>query len=377
MATRAAPKPDDVFITPEEHARALAEQARQLATLDDDTEDTPEDRVKRVLADLRDDSRAVVKLYRRGAANKIFWCDDFPLSDFDAGGFQLIRERFGPGEYQIRVYGNGGVKTKADINIMGATANAPAPTHQNNNELGAVLSAIQAQNQTLLDFMQRQNAPAPAVDPMAQMKSMMELMVLMKSATATPPPPAPSPIGEIVAAMRELRGAAKELIPGEAEDKEPSMMQLAGQIVPVLRDVLTQNRMPADTPMPQIAVPESIAHAPNPIQEIPPQPQTQQQSQTPQTDDDEMNALQKIKLAALVQKLLQMAVENKPAQDGADLILDKAPDEVIDFLDAPEWWEALAGAVPALVPHRVWLTAVRDLVVASLEDPEEPPTPAP
>jgi len=373
MATRSATKPDDVFITPEEHSRALAEQARQLAiAADDDTEDTPEDRVKRVLADLRDDSRAVVKLYRRGAANKIFWCDDFPLSDFDAGGFQLIRERFGPGEYQIRVYGNGGVKTKADINIMGATANAPAQTHQNNNELGAVLSAIQAQNQTLLDFMQRQNAPAPAVDPMAQMKSMMELMVLMKSATATPPPPAPSPIGEIVAAMRELRGAAKELMPGEAEDKEPSMMQLAGQIVPVLQSVLTQNRapqMPVEA-MPQIAMPESIAHAPNPIQETPQQPQQ------PATDDEEMNALQKIKLAALVQKLLQMAVENKPAQDGADLILDKAPDEVIEFLDSPEWWDALAGAVPALVPHRVWLTSVRDLVVASLEDPENP-APAP
>lgn len=371
MATRNAPKPDDVFITPEEHARALSE-ARQLVANDDDMEDTPEDRVKRVLADLRDDSRAVVKLYRRGAANKIFWCDDFPLSDFDAGGFQLIRERFGPGEYQIRVYGNGGVKTKADINIMGVSNN-PAPVNQTpNNELGAVLSAIQAQNQTMMEFLSRQATPAPVVDSSAQMRSLLEMMQLMKTVTAAPPAPAPSPIGEIVSAMRELRGAAKELMPGEAEEREPSMMQMAGQVLPMLREALQQNHAPQIQP---IAIPESFAQAaPNPIPEQQSAPQQIPQSQP---DENEVNALQKMRLFALLNKLIGMAKENKPHEDGADLLLDDSvPDEVIEFLEAPDWWPTLSGVVPDVKPHEAWFLAVRKIVVESLVDEEPPATPS-
>ncbi len=104
-------------------------------------------------------------------------------------------------------------------------------------------------------------------------------------------------------------------------------------------------------------LPEMQTPAPAPIQPPP---------------EDDVNALQKLALMNLLNKLVKLAQANGPHQEGADLILEKAPDEVIEFLDSDDtaWWDVLAQAAPQVAPHREWFFAVQKLVRAGLDEPE-------
>lgn len=376
MATRTrAITPDEVFLTPEQQAQ---EQLRQteLARIEAEAEMSPEDRVMSMLSDLRADERAVVKIYRRGQGNKIFWCDDVPLVDFETGGFPLIRQRFGPGEYEIRVYGSQGVKTKANINIFQSETPQGAQQQQQaapqNDNLARVLEQM-AQNQQAMAEQQRALIESisnrPQVDPMAQMTQMMTLMGAMRQAMA-PEPQAKSSITEIVAAIKELKAVSSEINP-QAEEKEPSLLQMAPQFLDVLKSGMAAQQQ--QTQMPQVAIPGSFATMDAVPQELQRMPQVEQPPQT-ETDDD-VNALQKLALMALLSKINALAVSGADPQKAADLILEKAPDEVLDFLATDEWFDVLAQFYPAFVRHKDWLTKARDLVNAELDAPD-PATPA-
>ncbi len=71
---------------------------------DDEAEETPADRVRAVLDMVRDSERAEVKLFRVTGPNQYGWCEDYSIEQFEAGGFGMIRDNWGPGEYEIRLY---------------------------------------------------------------------------------------------------------------------------------------------------------------------------------------------------------------------------------------------------------------------------------
>jgi len=370
MATRraSAETPDTVFLTAEQMEQER--QSRQLAMSGDENEQSPEDRVKTMLADLRADQNAKIRLYRR-SGNSLSICQDYSLDDFESANFaDVVRMKWGAGKYDVKLYGSKGVVTAVTLSIQEPLTN-PIPQNSGGNDaLAQVLAQMAQQQQMILEVLTRQPAPAPAVDPMQQMTQMLTMMKLMKEATASPAPQT-SPIGEIVAAMRELRGAAKELMPGEAEEKEPSMMQLAGEMMPVLKSLVQQQQAPSQLPMPAISLPPAIASAPmpNPIQ----QPatngtiQAQPEPQTP--SDQEMKQQIFIKL---ISDLEILAKQNAPHEQGADLILDeKIPDDILEFIESEGWFDALKTYVPSLVVHETWLRAVREIVISSLYDNEE------
>lgn len=372
MATARAPKVDEVFITPEEHQRLMAVQAAQTAASNEE-EQTPEDRVKSMLADMRDDERAVVKIYRRGAANKIYWCDDVPVVDFEAGGFPLIRQRFGPGEYEIRVYGSQGVKTKANINIYETPQQASIIAPPQNDQLARVMEKMMEGQQRILESINNR----PPENSMEKLTEMLTVMKLMREATGAGENPK-SQIGEIVSAIKELKAVSAEINPPPAEDKEETLMGMAGKMLPSILGALQgQQAQPQQMlAAPTVAIPQSfaapqIAHNPAPasIQETTQTPTENPTETPPQNEDEEMNALEQMMFNAIINKLLKMAAAKDDPEKAADYLEAKAPGEVVEFLERDDWWDLLAAVKAEVVPYKDWLFKVRESLLA--EDGDE------
>jgi hypothetical protein len=74
-------------------------------------------------------------------------------------------------------------------------------------------------------------------------------------------------------------------------------------------------------------------------------------------------------------KLLQMAKDKKSTDDGAEFIADKLPDEILPYLELPNWFDILCSFAPDCANHREWLTESKekaDVLLAEDGEPEPP-----
>ena len=83
-----------------------------------------------------------------------------------------------------------------------------------------------------------------------------------------------------------------------------------------------------------------------------------------------------VELLKALDELLAIAQRGGSVDEGADYIAEKLPDELVEFLDRPDWFEMLAGFVPKVRPFEQWM---RDAVaLVDFEDaPEDGPAQAP
>lgn len=328
----------------------------------DDDDDDIAQQLRAALAALPGDNIRIA-LYRRDARSRALeWCADYSPPQFDGGAFDLIRDEWGAGAFELRAIGPRGLVTRLHLNIA---TKSPAVRQE---------SAIATQLQTVLaKFAEGQAAILAALtnkpDPMAQLRDTIALMVSLRELNP-PPPPAPpaSSLTDIVTAIKELRGAAAEILP-ERETKSDlqSMLEAVGPVVEIVKQQMAQRAQPV---VAGVTLPPSIAAAPvpaiaAPAPSPPPVVATDEwirrfQESTPEQQGESVKVLQKA-----LDDLIAMAKAGKTTDDGADFIAEHLPDELIDFLEMPTWFDILSGFVPQVRDHEAWLREC----VAKLDEP--------
>ena len=333
-------------------------------------EETATDRVAALLQIAGGADRAEIKVYRMNAG-QMEYCQGFKPTEFEDGNFDMLRDRFGAGEYQIRLYAEHpvhkkmGVRNSIKIKIAENRMDAASPGGMGSGMAQVLQTIAQGQQQMLEALVSIKSAPAK--DPMEEMTKMMGMMSMMREAMGMNQPQGreKSSIGEIVSAIRELRGAADEIAP---QDKEPDglMSVLPKMLELVSKGQQSQQEAQQAVHFPPVQLPPSF--------QAPAQPEPQEQPQAqpaPATQEEsDMKMFTAIKLKSYLKTLIDLAVKKTPVTTAAEFVYEKIPDELIEIMALDNWFDLLSFVAPDVKDHREWLQQVRDKALAMFEEAE-------
>lgn len=348
-------------------------QSLPVVQADPDIEETATDRVSAMLAQAQGADRAEVNVYRMVNGVREY-CRKFRPDEFEDGSFDMLREMFGPGEYELRLYATDPATRKftvRNLTRIKISEVKSAPRAELPSGLSQVLSTIaqgqQQMLQALVDIKQ-----APPKDPMEEMTRMLGMMTAMREAMGLNQQPQTrekSSIGEIVAAIRELRGAAEELTP--QTEKEPD--SLVGMLPKVLELVSAgQQAQQAQGLAPDLS---GMIPQPDPGAVLSPvtipASMAQPLQSTHSTEDEPVKLTTAFKLRAYLKALIDMAKANDPVPKAAQFVYEKLPDDLLDMMELPAWFEMLASVAPEVRDHRAYITQVRDAAMKLLNEPDD------
>lgn len=328
-------------------------------------EQTPVDRLLESLRSNDTGGRSEVKIYRVKEGAKDAYCGMFTTEDFEAENLELIRRHYGPGKYRIRIYatnpqtGKFAVRLNDTFEIEESRIQNAQAMPQNNDVLRR------------LDEMARMQNPAtnPSFQtPAQQMKDMLQMMLLMKQVMGGDAQPK-SQIGEIVAAIRELRDVSGELS-GGGGDSKPDMMTMASQVIGMVANQQQQQPQPQQPP--------SIPYLQNPVEfprvDVPPSPvpqfeqQPQNQFDQPNNDPDSMH---KFLLRTMLGAVIKRAEQNAPVEPIAADLYTKLPDEGLSMIESELWFEMLSEFHPGVSVHQEWFSRLRQSILIEIAKDEE------
>jgi len=352
------------------------------AEIPEDFEETATDRVASMLASINGMERSELKVYKikDGALE---YCQGFKPEQFEEGNFDLLRDRFGPGEFELRLYATHpqtrkfGIRSKLRVKM--SEINKAAVTDSLPSGIAQVLGAIaQGQSQMLDALVQMKQQPQK--DPMEEMTKMLSMMTMMRQAMGMDGQQrSGSSIGEIVEAIRELRSAADEVSPQREEPE--TMMAMLPKVLDIVSAGMGKGQ-PQAQPEPEafhpVDLPPAFAQAPQQVQAQPqsePQPAYQPNPEPTQTQPQSEEQMQfgkyLFKLRAYLSALVDMATKAIPPEKTAEFVVDKLPDELLEIMELPNWFEQLAAVAPEVKNHEAYLRQVRDLALGMLEFEDE------
>ncbi|NBZ96806.1 MAG: hypothetical protein EBR40_10345 [Proteobacteria bacterium] len=318
--------------------------------VDEDFEETATDRIAVLLQAAQSDARAEVKVYRI-SQGKLQYCRGYDPAEFEEGNLDMLRERYGPGEYEIRLYATDPatnkfvIRNKARVDIAAEQPRLGAVEPQSG--LGQVLTTIAEGQRAMLEALTRQ---APQRDAAEEMTKMLGMMKLMREAMGMDAAPAQrSTIGEIVTAIKELKGAAREIIPDE-RDEDADPLAMAGKIISMVQATQAQ---PQPQAMPVVSLPETLQAEPQP------QPNPTPEMPAFENPEDELNFLTMLTLKAHLKSLVAYAVKNAPIEKAAQYVFDRLPDDLLEIMESDEWFTLLAQVAPETKDHKEYLEKVR------------------
>lgn len=356
------------------------------AEIPDDVEETATDRVASMLAGINAAERSELKVYKLNQGS-LEYCQGFKPEQFEEGNFDLLRDRFGHGEFELRLYATHpttrkfGIRSKLRVKM--SEVKAPSPSDNLPSGLAQVLGTIAQGQAQMLDALV-QIKQAPAKDPMEEMTKMLSMMTMMRQAMGMDGQQsrAGSSISEIVNAIRELRSAADEVSPQREEPE--TMMAMLPKVLDIVSAGMGKGAAQAQVqPEPQdfqpVQLPASFyqqqqpeqSSQPVPVAPAAPAPGPVENNQQPQTED-EVNHLKYIfKLRAYLSALVDFAVKLAPAETAAQFVVDKLPDELLEIMELPNWFEQLAHVAPEVKKHEEYLRKVRDLALSMIDYEDE------
>lgn len=329
------------------------------------------------------DIRAEVRIYRVKSDRTESYCGKFTVEQYDEHGEELIRAHFGDGSYRVRVYGPSTTPGIGNYGKFSRLTNYPLEIEPSRLPLAASIpgaAGAVADNGTNAMIAQLQSELArlratPAVDPMQSLKQAAEVMRLFgiqPGAAMGKPQSVVQQIAEMEQ-MLKLRRTLREESESESDgggDKTAGMMDIARDVLGVLK-----NQQPATPePIPALAVPQTFQ---------PPQAMQPAYQPTPQPIEGEnVNLAQNALLNVTVAALINAANRGDTVETHAPGLAEKMPDEVIDMMEIPLWYDLMiANLTPANVlgveKHRDWFLKLRDAVLANVYADDEPANPAP
>lgn len=352
------------------HPEDQALESYAIKTMEDDDpiEETATDRVAAMMSGAGPDERAEVKVYRINSG-QLEYCAGYKPDEFESGNFDLLRDRFGAGVYELRLYATNPTSKKFAVRqkLRVTIVEEKNQTTSGNlgNGMSQVLQTIAQNQQQMLEALVSIKS-APAKDPMEEMTKMMGMMTMMREAMGLNQPQGreKSSIGEIVSAIRELRGAADEIAP--QQDKEPDglMAVLPKMLELVSKGQQSQQEAQQAAHFPPVQLPASFQA---PAQ---PEPQPQEQPQPATQEESDMKMFAMIKLKSYLKTLIDLAIKKTPVEQGAEFVYEKIPDDLIEIMALENWFDLLTFVAPDVKDHKEWLQQVRDKALAMFEEAE-------
>jgi hypothetical protein len=348
------------------------------AEIPDEIEETATDRVASMLAGINGLERSELKVYKLNQGS-LEYCQGFKPEQFEEGNFDLLRDRFGHGEFELRLYATHpqtrkfGIRSKLRVKM--SEVNKAAMTDSLPSGLAQVLGTIangQAQMLDALVMMKQQ----PQKDPMEEMTKMLSMMTMMRQAMGMDSQQrAGSSISEILGAIRELRSAADEVAPQREEPE--TMMAMLPKVLDIVSAGMNKGQA---QPQPDAEQHFEPVQLPPSFMQAQPQPQPEPQHNpdpqpTPTNEDKMANPLVIIKLKAYLKTLTDMAVALTPVDKAADFVYDKLPDDLVEIMLLDNWFDLLSGFAPGVKPHEEWLRQVRDKAMEMFDVEDEPEDP--
>lgn len=349
----------------------------QLPQPIDEPEETSSDRVATLLDLAAGDDRAYVACYRLNKGHREY-CKRYQPGEFEDGSFDMIREAFGAGEYELRLYGihpdNGKFVVRKLTRISMADAKPkgePAGLPSGLSQMVATIAQGQAQMLDALVQMKQQ----PPKDPMEEMGKMLTMMTMMRQAMGLDQQPQQkSSIGEIVSAIKELRGAAAEVMP---EKEEPDTLM---GMLPKVLDIVSQSQQ-GQPAQPAYGAPQMGQAMPMPTAEtgilstvtLPPAFAAAAAANNPTTEDDDMNPFAAMKLRGYAKRLCEYAEKTAPIEEAAQYVYENIPDALIDIMETDSWFAVFTAMYPAVKPHQDYMQKVRDAALKLFEESEGDP----
>jgi len=320
-------------------------------TQEEEIEETAVDRISTMLRAAGGADRADVKVYRI-TEGQLEYCASYKPEQFEEGNLDLLRRRFGAGDYEIRLYaadsnsGRYGVRNRTRLKI--ADDKMPQAEHEMQNGMTQVLGAIADGQRQMLEAIVAMKQ-APQKDPMEEMTKMLSMMTMMREAMGlNGGAQQKSSIGEIVDAIKELR-AASSIIENEKEDEDNPMKLLPQVLELVKAGVITQPQAPQ--PLGAVIAPVAL-------------PPDMKAAQAEQEEDDPQN------LRGLLNELLAIHGQENDIAQGAMFVYEKMPDDIVEIMFSGVWWIALSAAAPNVKPHKEWLSNVRTVAMQLFEQGE-------
>lgn len=321
------------------------------------------DRMRDLLTE-NDPMRVRLRLFRLsdGPKKPYAWLEDYTPQEYETGGLAMIRDKWGAGDYQLRLMGPRGLTKVLPILIEADPLKKDAPqvvqTAPQNSELAQVLAMLAGGQQKILE------ALTVKPDPMADMQRMLTMATMMREAfaphqsvAAAPPQNQMAMLKEVLELSREVKATARELAGDDdkpAADPSDPMSMLPG-IIDLVKTAVSSNQPPQAMqpalPLPPITVPNSVIRheQQNPAQEI----ASEQPAQPTPQSEDEMIA--ELAIRGLLEDLCQLAADGKPASEGGEFIYEKLPDQMIEHMQQRYWFEMVALKFPFVKPHEKWL----------------------
>lgn len=357
-----------------EAAQAQQQQAQETET-EEPAEETPFERISGLLNLASGEEKCFIQCYRlnKGALE---YCKRYQPNELEDQSFDIIRDDFGPGDYELRLYASDPRTNRWLLRKRTRVQMAEAPKKPDQaalpNGLSQVLSTIAQGQQQMLDALV-QMKQQPQKDPMDEMTKMLSMMTMMREAMglnqAQPAASGKSSIGEIVEAIKELRGAAAEVMP---EKEEPGLMGMLPKVIElVAAGQAQQGQQGAQMMQMPPTYQDDMGGVLSPVT-MPAAFQTAQANpEQPNQDDDEMNPMGVFKLRGYLKNLVGYAQRNAPIEEAAQYVYEKIPDELIDIMELPTWFSVLSAVASEVRPHQVYLTQVRDAAIALLNQDEK------
>lgn len=327
-----------------------------------DIEETATDRVATLLQQAAGQERAELNVYRIVNGTREY-CAKYLPEEFEEGTFELLRKNFGAGEYELRLYATHPeskkfvVRSSTRVKIAQGHA-LPEPSGMPAGMSQVLTTIAQGQEHMLRALVEMKQAPQK--DPMEEMTKMLSMMTMMREAMGlnVQQRQEKSSIGEIVAAIKELKGAASELVP-TPEEKEPDSLM---GMMPKVLELISAGQQAQQMQPQQMQPPIMPVHVPQSFD----QPQQPQQP----TQENDMNIMTMIKLKGYLKSLTDLAVSGADIEKGAQFVYDNLPDDLIDLMALPNWFELLSSVASEVKPHVEWMQKVRDLALTMFDAPE-------
>jgi hypothetical protein len=197
--------------------------------------------------------------------------------------------------------------------------------------------------------------------------------------------PAQNPLAmlkEVLEAAREVKATARELGEGDEPRGDPSdPMTMLPTVLGLVKDAMAQ-RQQAPIEIAPISFPPSLANAqasvhahPMPLPQSLPQSQSQSmplhEAMQVESTIKQVPSMQELILRGSIDKLLSMAENNAPIDSAAEYVADEFPEELLPYLNLPNWFDIICHITPKLREHEKWLRDVKAAADVLLSDPGE------
>ncbi len=344
---------------------------------------TQDDNVSRLLIEQSGSiADAIVKVFKCGGPSsgggrgvmtvRDAWLYQCPPHEFDE---ELLQSGYGPGKYRIRMYGTNADGRYGSLMNKVLEVGPVAPWRANGGERPGVAGVtVNAGSSDIAKAMA--DALAPLIGAMATMmqhgqgNSRKEVIEEMRAmAEIMRPAQAVDPLGNLggLKAVMELAKsfAGNADAGGLTEESGPyAVLMKALETFGGMMNAAKEQAQLAGQPR-QLAAPAPAEPQPAPVAQPAAQPAAS-------AEEEQMKTFLQMQLALF---LNAAKAEGNP-EIYAGLIVENAPEKLLDLMEAPTWFEELCKLAPDFAQYKPWCEQVRNIAMEALKETEAPEAPA-